>query len=441
LIAIYGFFIVYSTVVPFRFARDVDYIIKHLKSFQLTPFFDEGRFTSRADILVNIVFFIPLGIFLGLHKIIRYFRRFSLRDWVGITVSGAALSTFVEFLQIFTYDRSPSITDIINNTLGTFIGALFIYLIYVRFHRQIKEGIRLILADKPDMIIAASLLGLIFVSALAPFTFRVEIAIFLRQIREFLSNPFTMSGLFGEFFINFFLYGLLTYYLFRGIKIHFPDLQKNIKILILGSLVILPFASEILQLTVPDRRHSYLDPLSGWIGMVGGLVILYYQWSRFLQMSKNGLKKGSDFRQFADQHLFKLLTAIYFLFLGYYLVRPLLFFRDMAMFDENWKYFWDPFYWIMENNRLIILVDLIKYAFLFLPMGFLLAFHMPTRRWRILILAIPLIILWLGIKLVSSNPDVYWSSFLAAQFGVAVGIFAYEVYYYLQYEYFESHKI
>ncbi len=349
------------------------------------------------------------------------------------------MSTFVEFLQIFTYDRSPSITDVINNTLGTFIGALFIYLIYLEFHVQIKQGIRLILTNKPDMIIATVFLGLIFISALAPFTFRIEIAVLKRQIRELLSNPFYHSGLFGEFFINYFLYGLLTYFLFRGLKLYFPNLKRKAFVIIFISLIVLPVFSEILQLTVPDRRHSYMDPLSGWIGMLSGWFLYYFQWVQYQRTSKTLFRE--KFSRFADRHLFTLLTLLYLIFLGYYLVRPLLFFKNMGMFSENWRIFWDPFYWIMRNNRLIILVDLIKFAFLFFPLGFLLAFRIPVRRWRILILAFPLIILWLGIKLVSDNCDVYWSSFIAAQFGVATGIFAYEVYDYLQYEYFESSKI
>ena len=45
-----------------------------------------------------------------------------MRNKAAIVRAGAALSVFVEFLQIFSATRFPALSDVIFNTLGTAVG-------------------------------------------------------------------------------------------------------------------------------------------------------------------------------------------------------------------------------------------------------------------------------------------------------------------------------
>ena len=68
--------------------------------------------------ILNIVLFIPLGIFLPL-----YWEKFNSMKQTLLV--GAAMSVIIEILQIFTF-RATDINDVIMNTLGTAIGYLIV---------------------------------------------------------------------------------------------------------------------------------------------------------------------------------------------------------------------------------------------------------------------------------------------------------------------------
>lgn len=73
-------------------------------------------FSSPMGYILNIILFIPLGIFLPiLYKKYRNFR--------SVTVFGFLTSLFIEIMQIFSH-RATDIDDLITNTLGTIIGYL-----------------------------------------------------------------------------------------------------------------------------------------------------------------------------------------------------------------------------------------------------------------------------------------------------------------------------
>jgi VanZ family protein len=86
----------------------------------LNPFYlampDHVRFTfgsSLKNLILNIVMFLPVGFFYGLTTKRR-----------GALVVGACLSFGIETLQLFIPARTPSILDILTNTLGAGLGSL-----------------------------------------------------------------------------------------------------------------------------------------------------------------------------------------------------------------------------------------------------------------------------------------------------------------------------
>lgn len=97
--------------------------------FDLVPFKDyiEGPFLSQIDTIIeddilNILFFIPFGMYLALFtKKMRF---------VKVFVASLILSTLFELIQLFSLIGSFSTKDIITNTIGGVIGYLICILVY-----------------------------------------------------------------------------------------------------------------------------------------------------------------------------------------------------------------------------------------------------------------------------------------------------------------------
>lgn len=81
-------------------------------NINLTPFL--YMFSDGANSLLNVLLFIPLGLFLPLF--LRKFRNFFRTVFFGFCVS-----LLIEILQLFTF-RATDVNDLMTNTLGTLLG-------------------------------------------------------------------------------------------------------------------------------------------------------------------------------------------------------------------------------------------------------------------------------------------------------------------------------
>jgi VanZ family protein len=82
---------------------------------KLAPFHDSSRF----DVIVNALLYLPLGILFGF-----CWRGRGLRSAASATLLIAALSGSLEMLQLFISIRNPSIDDFVLNVLGGALGIL-----------------------------------------------------------------------------------------------------------------------------------------------------------------------------------------------------------------------------------------------------------------------------------------------------------------------------
>lgn len=83
------------------------------------------------DAVINLLGFLPLGFFLALY-LASVKRSGKGTVYVVAAVSGAAISLFIEIVQVFIPVRSSSSTDLIFNILGTIIGIHLVFLIRER---------------------------------------------------------------------------------------------------------------------------------------------------------------------------------------------------------------------------------------------------------------------------------------------------------------------
>lgn len=97
--------------------------------YTISKMLEIGGSTAIANILGNILMFLPLGFLLPL-----LFKKFDL--W-GITpIFGFMLSLLIEVTQSFSF-RGADIDDVLLNTIGALIG-YGIYRVITKFHPQIK---------------------------------------------------------------------------------------------------------------------------------------------------------------------------------------------------------------------------------------------------------------------------------------------------------------
>jgi hypothetical protein len=88
--------------------------------FSAISLLDIGKW-DISDILLNILFFVPLGLLLR-PLLEMFIRRYSLSFWLTL-ITGLLLSITIESLQILIPDRNTSVMDVLSNTIGTIAGS------------------------------------------------------------------------------------------------------------------------------------------------------------------------------------------------------------------------------------------------------------------------------------------------------------------------------
>lgn len=104
-------------IIVFKFRLDV-HSLKYIRYINLVPFKNNGYVNGLRETFINIVLFIPLGMYLN------YF--FKNNRFLNLGISILTSFSF-EFFQYILHIGVSDITDVIMNTLGGFIGIAIIY--------------------------------------------------------------------------------------------------------------------------------------------------------------------------------------------------------------------------------------------------------------------------------------------------------------------------
>jgi glycopeptide antibiotics resistance protein len=195
LLGAFALFIVYGTLIPFQFAWPDR---SRLQSLNLTPFINTstGGAVSRADIVQNILLFMPLGALL--YSVTTVTRRGALTKYTVALLGGAVLSCLVELLQLFTTDRIVSTTDVLMNSAGSWFGALLFSLSAGMRQRILSVNQVKQLMHSPLFPLATTFCMLVLISMFEPFDISLDVSSVYGDIKGLLDVSTALRGAFKD---------------------------------------------------------------------------------------------------------------------------------------------------------------------------------------------------------------------------------------------------
>jgi VanZ family protein len=196
----FALFIVYGGLVPFRFTTDRAFVAAKLARVTLNPLVspDTGRRVSMPDVAQNVLLFLPFGLFGALALKGRPFSNPGVIAVAGVTVLAAVLSAGVEAAQLFTVDRTTSVSDLAANTLGALLGALVAQpSMRLWLRARAASGTRAALVDPAfyPVILAAVL---VCATAWEPFDATLDVGDVVGKLRALRLDPWQFTSLGDE---------------------------------------------------------------------------------------------------------------------------------------------------------------------------------------------------------------------------------------------------
>ncbi len=411
----YTLYIIYGTTLPFRFTLSGDIIINQLhKLVSLRYYASLPSSTIQLDGISNILFFIPFGLFFYNSE---FFRRkgYSGRKSIQrIIVSGALLSMFVEMLQVFTVNRSPSILDILTNTAGTYLGAsLGFFLMQRGLGRWLNRQVNRLYAN-PDLFLISMYGIYLLMASLAPFNINLSPFRIYHQLSSVTPLEFSFEGHPTKIFGILYIFAPAGYIISRTIRRFFqwPYMTHTGIALMIGFVTC--FFVEILQLFVNYRHFSWSDIYLGWIGILYGLFSYQLLHRNLFGKNIRGTWTGHDY----GAGLFYFFTLNYIVFLFYKFLYPFQF--DLPQFPSKLDFFLLNLYsYIPSKNLFDLLAIFVKNVIMFIPAGIIFSedkLRYP-RRWRS-----ALIFMFIFIAKSMQLFNAQQTPLLYDFFGMAVGI-------------------
>ena len=349
LLVLFSLFVVYGTTFPFRFSIGWHGFLRQAHRINWRPLGGTAENLILGEILQNILLFMPFG-FLG------YFSLVYKSSWgrkLGIVLAGTALSTSVEFLQIFSATRWPALSDINFNTLGTAVGlglavAFKKSVLGFKSHPWARRFL-----DAPSAYPAFIFLALTMAGCLEPFDFALDYSLIIDHIKPLIREPFAFKKPDDDLvsFIRFLLTNLFVCRLALEAGVKRPVLLATLTV---GAAA---FGLEAMQVIIQSRSPELQDALVGLAGTVCGGLAFFFP----------GFHKRP-----------RIWTVV-----GGIMVLASAAARAFAPYHFSWSYtgfnliLFKPYY---EHTTFAALGDFIESAMIFFPLGFLLGYFWPRIR-------------------------------------------------------------
>lgn len=346
-------FIIYSTLIPFNLTANMGSLNSNISKINKIPFFDsDGSRASIPDIVQNIFLFIPFGFF-GILSM-KYKNKLILI--IKITLLASLLSGFVEVIQLFTRDRTTSVTDLLTNSSGAFIGAVSASLIADVYSKLIKiSKFKQFISDKYFFLTLMAFI-LSAIGALQPFDLTLDVGIVGSKIKTLIINPIKFNAMLsdeGIVFIRLFLFCFSCSIWLKSLRVHY---YYAIAFLIISTSGIF---FETFQIFVRSRMPNIQDVLvmimASFLGMLFSLLNLKNLprtlWTTIIIIGV-GISAGMN------------------------TLSPFQFKTNPSSFN------WVPFLAYYERTTFIALANFIESVLIYLPLGFLLSYFY-SREHRI----------------------------------------------------------
>ncbi len=273
-------YIIYGTFIPFDFSFRWNDIVNNIKQVNYIPFYFGGKTLHLADTLSNLLLFVPYGFFLywGLQQK-------GVRKGKGICILSAFLfSLGIEFLQLFSFSRVSSSSDIINNTVGVWLGCILARIFLLSYKDKFLQQLKIIRQKNPLLIFLILYSLLILLGFMFPFDISIEIRDIYRAFKT--ANLIPFHDYFYDYsqadllFINigfnifpFIIFGFIGY---AALRIYSP--KAIFKTIFLGFC--LSLLIEICQICIISRMFDVTGIIMRVIGISFGVlisVINYYR--------------------------------------------------------------------------------------------------------------------------------------------------------------------
>ena len=169
--------VILTTLYPFNFQVNALSVSEYLSGYS----FIAGPY---SDIPLNIILFIPYGLALTI-IFERQSEKFKRHTFALVLAAGFLLTLLVEFLQLALPDRTSTLSDMVNNTLGAGVGYAFYHLFKKRVWLFAK--VKPVISNK--RLLSAGLLGYLLILLLSAYWIKGGF-----QLRNWEPNYYLVLG-------------------------------------------------------------------------------------------------------------------------------------------------------------------------------------------------------------------------------------------------------
>ena len=285
LLVFYSLFTIYNTLIPFEFSYGLSSIGERISAIRWTPYFKARGMVSLTDIVGNIILFVPFGFLLCMSLIYRNRTNVILKT----ILSGALLSFLIEFTQLFIPGRDSAPHDLINNTLGSGIGAIVASIYFNQISGYSRKIFYDLFNSKPFALILV-LIGVgQSISAIIPFTVTINVSGIKKSLKAVNLIPFDYQSI-GKLFLdspnqndmlpmdftlfieNILFWIVVGYLIMLCYQLYWRD-SKRVKVLMAVAPVIYFCLLEFAQIFITSRTTDINDIISSYGGIVAGYVL------------------------------------------------------------------------------------------------------------------------------------------------------------------------
>jgi len=187
LLVVWCCFIVYGSLIPFRFSADPDFVRSNLAKVQFFPFRAGAKNFSLPDVASNVLLFIPFG-FLLAGGGFRVLGPSWPRRICAIGALALGFASAIELGQLFAAGRRTSGIDVESDVLGALFGGVGAYLLQ-RYEERVGACLRAVSAE-PTLVPIALVALWLCSDAFYPFAVTLDVSTAWHNLRHAKWVPF-----------------------------------------------------------------------------------------------------------------------------------------------------------------------------------------------------------------------------------------------------------